>query len=226
MKRRSNIERGVSNNVIPPVPPIPALCAMRYAQCAMHCSFHGHASRTRSTVLALCALLFASMGCGYHFRSTGEPIGISIESIAIPLMASTASDPGFEADFTRVLRNEFISHAKVPLLSPEEARYLVIGHIHDIRTDPQSYDFLQRNVQDRTVFFEETNRTRLRLSLDVSLVERSTGKVIWHEEAMETRANYDIGPDPLLNQYNKRLALERIARTLAQRIYMKTMERF
>lgn len=195
----------------------PALCAMRSVPCSLRCAFC-------AVLFALCAMLF--VGCGYHFRSTGEPIGISVDSIAIPLVASTASDPGFEADFTNVLRNEFISHARVPLRSPEEASYLVIGRIHDIRTDPQSYNFLQRNIQDRTVFFEETNRRRLRLSLEVSLIEKSTGKVVWHEEAMETRASYDVGPDPLSNQYNKRLALERIARRLAQRIYMKTMERF
>jgi hypothetical protein len=57
-------------------------------------------------------------------------------------------------------------------------------------------------------------------------VERGTGKVIWREESMVTQASFDMGTDPLVNQYNERLALERIARRLAQRIYMRTMERF
>jgi outer membrane lipopolysaccharide assembly protein LptE/RlpB len=175
---------------------------------------------------ALCAMLFALFGCGYHLRSSGEPIGWSLDSLAIPMMTSTSSVVGFESDFTRIVRDEFISHAKVPLLAQDEARYVLVGHIRDIRTDPQSYSFLQQNVSGHKATFEETNRRRLRVTLSVSLEERGTGKVIWREGSMETRASFDVGTDPLANQYNERLALERIARQLAQRIYMRTMERF
>lgn len=164
--------------------------------------------------------------CGYYFRPTGEPIGLSVESLAVPLMSSTSSEPGFEAVFTRLVRDEFISHARVPLVPEEAAAFTLIGRIHTIWTHPQSYSSLERNVQGNSVVFDETNRRRLRLRLDVSLVEKSTGKVVWREEAMETRASYDVTADPLVNQHNKQIALERIARRLAQRIYMRTMERF
>lgn len=182
-----------------------ALCTMRYA---------------------LCAMLFALSGCGYQFRSSGDSVGLSIESLAVPMMTSTSSVVGFESDFTRIVRDEFISHARVPLLAQEQAQYLLVGHIHDIRTDPLSYSFLEQDVRGHRVTFDETNRRRLRLTLSVSLVEKGTGKVIWREEAMETRGSYDVGTDPLVNQYNERLALERIARRLAQQIYARTMERF
>lgn len=175
---------------------------------------------------ALCSMLFALFGCGYHFRPTGEPIGLGVESLAVPLMTSTSSEPGFEAVFTRMVRDEFISHARVPLLPAEEAAFTLVGHIHTIWTNPQSYSFLDRTVQGNSVIYDETNRRRLRLRLDVSLVERSTGKVVWREEAMETGASYEVTADPLVDQYSKQNALERIARRLAQRIYMRTMERF
>ncbi len=183
-------------------------------------------SRILTPILLVLLLGFLPSGCGYHLRPAGEPIGLSVESIAIPLMSSTSATMGFESDFTSMVRDQFISHAKVPLLPTEEARYLLVGHIHDIRTDPESYTFSQQVVRGQTVTFEETNRRRLRLILDVSLVERATGKVVWKESAMQTRASFDIGTDPLVNQFNERLALERIARRLAERIYLMTMERF
>jgi hypothetical protein len=177
-------------------------------------------------LFALCALPFSLSGCGYHFRPTGEPIGTSLDSLAVPLMTSTSAEPGFEATFTKVIRDEFISHARVPLLPAEEAHFTLVGRIHNIWTDPQSYDFLEQTIQGDTIVNYQTNRRRLRLRLNVSLVERATGKVVWREEAMEGRASYDVTADPLVNQQNKMLALERIARRLAQRIYMRTMERF
>jgi hypothetical protein len=175
---------------------------------------------------ALCAMLFLLFGCGYHFRPTGEPVGISLDSLAVPLMTSTSSEPGFEATFTGIVRDQFISHARVPLLPAEEARFILAGHIHNVWADPQSYSFLEQTIQGNREFYEETNRRRLRIRLDVSLVERATGKVIWKEDGMETRASYEVGPDPLVNQRNKTLALERVARRLAQQIYLRTMERF
>jgi hypothetical protein len=190
----------------------PASSAVRFALCALR--------------YALCSMLFLLSACGYHLRPSGEPVGGSIDSLAIPMMTSTSSVVGFESDFTRIVRDEFISHAKVPLTAQEEARYVLVGHIHDIRTDPQSYSYQQQQVRGYDTTFAETNRRRLRLILSVSMVEKSTGKVIWTEQSMETRGSYDVGVDPLVNQYNQRLALEKVARRLAQRIYMRTMERF
>ena len=61
------------------------------------------------------------LGCGYQFRTTGEPLGMTIDSIAIPMIESTASNRGVEPDFTRIVREEFISLARVPLAPEAEA---------------------------------------------------------------------------------------------------------
>ena len=38
--------------------------------------------------------------------------------------------------------------------------------------------------------------------------------------------SFAVDPDPLITQYNQKIALERIAGRMAKKIYMKTMERF
>jgi hypothetical protein len=44
---------------------------------------------------------------------------------------------------------------------------------------------------------------------------------------MEEMAIFEVSEeDPLVTQFNQRLALELIARALADRIFLKTMERF
>lgn len=166
------------------------------------------------------------MGCGYHLRATGEPMGIKIESLAIPLMISTSSNKGFEADFTRIIREEFISHAKVPLLPREKAQAVLIGHIYDTRFQPLTYNLQQQTVRGQVTTHEVTSSRRMKIRLDVTLTDRATGKVIWHERSMKEDASFIVGTDPLANRYYQQQALEKISRRLAKRIYLKTMERF
>jgi hypothetical protein len=171
-------------------------------------------------------LVFFSVGCGYQFRATGEPLGVSIQSLAIPLITSTSSERGFEANFTRVIREEFISHGSIPLVSEEKAELLLVGRVYEIRTEPLSYRYQQQNIKGHETTYEETSKRRLRVRLDVSLVERASGKVIWQDKSMEAKEGYEVGGDPLANRYYQQQALERVAGRLAKRIYMKTMERF
>lgn len=175
-------------------------------------------------LLLLMTLLLA--GCGYHLRADGEPVGIELESLAIPLFSSTASEIGFEADFTRVIRQEFISHGRVPLVPEDRAQAVLIGKIHDIRTDPLTYRSQDVTVGGYTSTYQVTKSRRLRVKLEVQMVDRRQGKVIWTEAAMEEQASYVISGDPLETRYSERQALEKIASRLAKRIYLRTMERF
>ncbi len=177
-------------------------------------------------VLFMCLPLAAVPGCGYHFQAAGEPVGIGISSLAIPLVASTSSTLGFEGDFTRIIREEFISHARVPLVSTDDAAMVLVGEVTEIETDPLSYELYQVEINGRDTTYEETRSRRLKIKLDAKLIERATGKVIWEDKGMEEKATYSVGTDPLNNRYNQRTALQEIARRFASRLYLKTMERF
>ncbi len=48
-------------------------------------------------------------------RQIEEKFGVSLDSIAIPLFSSASSFMGFEGEFTRVVREEFISHSRVKI---------------------------------------------------------------------------------------------------------------
>lgn len=176
--------------------------------------------------IALLILWGVCMSCGYSFRATGEPLGIKLESLAIPMIESTSSEIGFEAAFTRIVRNKFIAQGKVPLVSVEKAQAVLTGRVYEIWTEPISYETTQQTVSGVVTNFEVTRSRRLRLTLDMRLTDTRTGKVIWHEKAMQEKAIFAVSEDPLETQYNQRLAEEYIARQLADRIFLKTMERF
>ena len=177
-------------------------------------------------ILAVLSFLMLSAGCGYHFRPTGKPVGLEIESLAIPLMESTSSSLGFEGDFTRIIREEFASHATFPLVSREKASAVLIGKVYDIKTDPHTYNTTQITVAGEKTNYSITSSRWLKIKLDVKLVDRTTGKVIWHDKKMEEKRTFAVGTDPLTNRYNEKSAVQAIARSLARRIYLKSMERF
>jgi len=176
----------------------------------------------------LLLLLVTSLlvGCGYHLRADGEPVGIELESLAIPMFSSTSSTIGFEADFTRMIRQEFISYGRVPLVPEEKAQAVLVGKIQDVRTDPLTYSSQDVTVGGYTSTYDVTKSRKLRVRLEVQLVDRRQGKVIWREAAMEEQASYAVSGDPLETSYSERQALEKIAGRLAKRIYLRTMERF
>ena len=194
----------------------------RLASGAFYCVAHtdDFLGSRRDFVLHSCLLLlFCVMaGCGYHFRADGEPVGITLENLAIPLFTSTSTDIGFEANFTRIVREEFISHARVPLVPEERARTVLVGRIIEIRTDPIGYD------SSGTLTVTKTRRLKIRL--DVQLIDRVQGKVIWHDASIEERSSFQVETDPLATRFFQEQALEKLARRAAKKMYQRTLERF
>jgi len=179
-------------------------------------------------LLIIIVLIFGCllMGCGYYFRADGEMMGAKLDSLAIPLMTSTSSGLGFEADFTRIIRDEFISNVKTPLVSVEKAQAVLSGRIYDIITRPLSFEQTQVTVDGQTSTFSVTSSRRLIIKLDAKLTESAGGKVIWHNSAMVERSSFNVSTDPLETRFNRQQAVEEIARLLARRIFLKTVERF
>jgi len=172
------------------------------------------------------AVLIQAAGCGYQIRADGRPVGIRVESLAIPLVTSTSSNIAFESDFTRMLREEFISHARVPIRSREEAHMILVGHVRDIETDSLTFDLDQRQVHGEEVTYAQTDSRRLTVVLEAKLIDRSTGETVWQDDELRDEARFEVSVDPLTTRYSQRQALRKIAARLAKRVYMKSMERF
>ncbi len=178
-------------------------------------------------LLLACAILAAaSAGCGYRVRSDGRPLGMEIQSLAIPMMTSTSSSLAFEPDFTRVIREEFIRNARVPIRPGELAHMVLVGHVRDIRTEAVTYDLDRRRVGGEERIYSTTSSRRLMVELDARLVDRESGETVWSEAGLFEEERFEVSADPLFTRENQRRALRRIAENLAKRVYLKTMERF
>lgn len=169
---------------------------------------------------------FLTFSCGYHFRPAGRPIGVSLDSIAIPLFSSTSSFMGLESEFTRVVREEFISHSRVRIEGKDKAQVVLSGRIYSITTEPLTYSVTQQTIHNFLSTDEVTRSRTLKVRLDVKLTDTITGKIIWQDSTLTGKASFQVSADLLTNRYNQRQALISVDQDLATRIYARTMERF
>jgi len=171
-------------------------------------------------------ILMICSACGYGFRVSGAPMGIAIDSLAIPLFESTSTDRGFEAEFTEIIRNEFISRSKIPIVAKDQAGAIISGRIYEIDTQSLSYNTVRQSVEGNTVSYETDGTRKLIVKADITMTDRATGKIIWHDDSMEEETVFKVSEDALKNRYNKDQAIRSIAGLMAKRIYLNTMERF
>jgi outer membrane lipopolysaccharide assembly protein LptE/RlpB len=177
-----------------------------------------------SILLVLSIVLVA--GCGYHVRKGGKPLGLKIQSIAIPLVKSPASTLGFEGDFTRVIRQEFISHSSLELVPRDRADAILLTNVTRINTESIGYDITRNTIQNHTIDYAVTNRRRMWVRVDARLIDGKSGAVIWEEKGIREQADFAVSEDPLVTRYNRKLAVESIALNVANRLFAMTMERF
>ena len=174
-------------------------------------------------IFLFCCLIF---GCGYHFRPGGRPIGVSLVSIAIPIFSSTSSFMGFEGEFTRIVRERFLTHSSIRIESKDKAQAVLSGRIYSITTEPLTYTLTQQTIHNYRSTDEVTRSRTLKVRLDPKPTDRTTGRIIWQDSNLTGKASFQVSADTLTNRYNQRQALISIAQDLATRIYAKTLERF
>jgi len=152
--------------------------------------------------------------------------GVSFDTIAIPIFPSTSSFLGYEADFTRILREQFITHSRVRIVSEERAQAVLRGTILSIITDPLTYSVTKKTVHGYTSTDSVTSSRTMRVQVEAQLVDRETGTVIWQDTGFTGEAGFSVSSDPLQTRYYQRQAFIAMAQDLATRIYSRTMERF
>jgi outer membrane lipopolysaccharide assembly protein LptE/RlpB len=165
-------------------------------------------------------------GCGYRFRGAGVSIGVSLDTIAIPIFPSTSSFLGYEADFTRILREQFITHSRARIVSKEKAQAVLSGTIRSMVTQPLTYSVTKQTIHGYTSTDAVTSSREMRVQVEAQLVDTVTGAVIWQDASFAGEAGFSVSSDPLRTGYDQRQAFIAIAREIATRIYSKTMERF
>ena len=172
-------------------------------------------SRRIFFVLPLLVLLGS---CGYHIAGKTDLVPQNIHTIAIPAFTNATLRYKLTDRLPEAISREFIARTRYKVVSdPNEADAVLRGAVVNFVSFPILFD-------------QATGRAsglQVNVTIQVSLTERATGKVIYSRPNYDYHDRYEISvTNP--NQYfeESTTAMERLSRSVAQDIVSSILSNF
>lgn len=163
--------------------------------------------------LALCALA----GCGYHVGGRADLLPSSLRTIAIPAFGNASPRYRLTGQLPAALTREFLTRTRYRVVAdPNEADAVLYGTVRSYFSFP-------------TLFDQRTGRAsgvQVHVFLDLKLVERETGNVLFERQNYEFRGRYEIAVDQAQYFDESSTALERLSREVARQVVSSILEAF
>jgi len=160
--------------------------------------------RNNIWIIFLLSVFFTS--CGYRFVGSGSfPAGI--KSVCIPILENRTSETGVQNILTNDLIYEVTRDKKVALTSRDKADALLSGVIKSMSIETISRKGTHSSLE-----------RRVRVAVDLKLTGPD-GRVIWSARGVSANEAYDVMPDKLATEQNRRDAISVLSKRLAEKIY-------
>lgn len=132
-------------------------------------------------LLALLAVAALSACAGLRARSgpPPQPLPPGIRKLAIRPIVNKTQQSGLEDQLALALRDEFLRDGRHPLVPEGESDGVVLVTINRYLLTPLQYD---ASLNPTTY--------RLHVAVDVQLLDRAAGKVLWDEKGLEASLSY------------------------------------
>lgn len=169
--------------------------------------------RGAAVLLAAAALA----GCGYHVGGRADLLPSTLRTIAIPAFGNASPRYRLTAQLPAAITREFLTRTRYRVVAdPNEADAVLYGTVRSYFSFP-------------TLFDQSTGRAsgvQVSVFLDVKLVERETGKVLFEQQNYEFRGRYEIAVDQAQYFDESSTALERLSREVARQLVSSILEAF
>jgi hypothetical protein len=175
----------------------------------------------RSLALIVVAATVAS-SCGYALAGRGSFLPTDIRVVAIPLLENGTPIARIDQRFTEKIRTEFINRNKYEIVSTTGAADAVLsGAITGFTNTPVG--FTEQQLASRYAFT---------VTMRVQFTDRRNGQVLWSNDALTFRGEYDlktrgntqVEATVLLEEEGP--ALDRLASDLARHVVSSILEAF
>ena len=173
--------------------------------------------RRFALLLAAVAAAAALPGCGrgpdMDYRPTAQLLPSNIQKLSIRPIDNKTQQFGLEDKLALAVRDQFLKDARYPLTPENESngivwitisRYILTPLLYDATLAPTSY--------------------KLRVLVDVQLVDRSTNQALWEEKNLEGSLTYPNAT--LTGGLTEEQARENIWATLAPMIVKRVVDGF
>lgn len=166
---------------------------------------------------AACVAALALGGCGYHVGGRADLLPSTLHTIAIPAFGNASPRYRLTSRLPAAITREFLTRTRYRVVAdPNEADAVLYGTVHNYFSFP-------------TLFDQRTGRAsgvQVHVFLDVKLVERTTGNVLFERQNYEFRGRYEIAVDQAQYFDESATALERLSREVARQVVSSILEAF
>jgi outer membrane lipopolysaccharide assembly protein LptE/RlpB len=176
-------------------------------------------ARAKRLSLAVCviALIVFLSACGYHVSGTAPSLPADWQAIAIPAFKNDTTQYRIEQRFTSAVIRQFIERTKYRIIqNPEDADAILHGEVISIETSPILFNGTTGQVTSMVV----TIHTK------VSLIETKSQKVVYHNDDIVFRDEYQISTDVQSFFQEEGPAVERMSRDFAAQLGSNVTENF
>ena len=170
----------------------------------------------RQTFLAAAPLMLLA-SCGYHVAGKADLVPKDVHTIAIPAFANITTRYRLTDHLPEAITREFIARTH-----------------YQIVTDPNQADAVLRGVVINyvaypTLFDQQTGRAsglQVSVTMQVTLTERASGKVIFTRPSFEAKQRYEISQSAKEYFDESDAALDRLSRDVARDLVTAILENF
>jgi Lipopolysaccharide-assembly len=170
--------------------------------------------------------------CGYHVASTTIPVVAApagqpaAKSDSVPVTIKTIAIPAFA--------NATVRYKLARLLPAGIAQEFISRTKYNIVADPNQADAVLKGSLANFVVFQvisdpvtgRATGAEIVVTIQVTLTERATGKVLFTRPSLEFRERYEISTDPQTYFDESGTAIERVARDAARTVVSAILENF
>jgi RNase P/RNase MRP subunit p29 len=161
------------------------------------------------------ALLLSS--CGYHIAGHSDLLPQTIKTIAIPAFANGTTRYKLTDRLPEAISREFLTRTRYKVVSDvNQADAVLRGTVINY----SAYSTIFDPVKGRATAVE------LHVTMQVSLTDRATGKVLFSRPSFEVREQYEISVDPSQYFEESDAALDRVSQQVARQVVSAVLENF
>jgi hypothetical protein len=156
-------------------------------------------------------------GCGYHVAGHNSAIPSEWKAIEVPAFKNDTTRYRIEQKFTAAVIQEFLASTKYKIVqSADSADGILTGEVLSIDVNPALFNATTGEVTAQLVT----------VHVKVSLADKTSGKILYHDDDMVFRQEYQIQSDVNVFFDEQNPALQRMARDLASKIVANVLEGF
>lgn len=178
----------------------------------------GKRARVRLFAASLLVLALTAIACGYHVTGKTDLVPESIHTIAVPAFANITTRYKLTDHLPQAISHEFIARTRFQIVNdPEQADAVLRGSVINYASYP-------------TLFDQKSGRAsglQVNVTMQVSLVERATGKVLYSRPSFEMHQRYEISVTSSKAYFEESdAALDRLSRDVARDLVSSILENF